>query len=41
MKAVYMVAMALGITEFVRGVPEIDDAIRYVVDKADEFMWRI
>ena len=41
MKAVYMVAIALGITEDVRGVPQIDDAIRYVVDKADEFMWRI
>ena len=41
MKAVYMVAIALGITEDFRGVPEIDDAIRYAVDKADEFMGRI
>lgn len=41
MKAVYMVAMALGITDMVRGVALIDDAICYVIAKADEFMWRI
>jgi hypothetical protein len=41
MKAVYMVAIALGITEFYRGVSEIDEAIRYVVDGAAEFMFRL
>ena len=41
MKAVYMVAMALGITDMVRGVAQIDEAICYVIAKADEFMWRI
>ena len=41
MKAVYMVAQALDLTDIVRSEPEIDDAIRYVVDGAAEFMWRV